>query len=294
MESKRRTLLVLTMAAAILVLMPCSVAQDNDDDNTQTREGQRMQRPGEGPGPRSGERFGRGGPGRPEGRWRRPELTDEQIDGILKELKERDPNNAKELTDLRTNDPEKFRIEFRRHAWPEISRAIMVSWENRRRTEFLEWLEKYVPKEAEALAKLKESEPNLYAQNYQITLRKYNRIYEHARRNSELAPVLVADLQLAEREDELVKKINAAKTEQEKAELTAQLEEVVADKYDLIVRRKQIEYEGLLRRLEALQKQVRASLEDIKVWRDDTFKAKNVKERIEDLTEERKTGFRWN
>jgi hypothetical protein len=293
MEPKLRILLVLTIAAT-LVFMSNSLARDNDGGIPQRREGQRMQRPGEGPGPRPDEGFGRRGPGRPEGRWRRPELTDEQIDNILGELKKRDPNTAQELAELRTKDPEEFRNELRRHAGPEIGKVIMEMWANRQRAEFFEWLEKYVPKVAEELTQLKEEEPELYAQKYDLTWQKYRRIYDRARRSPELAKVLVADLQLAEREETLHRQIRTAENETDKNELMAQLENVVSDRYDLIVRQKQIEYEQLLKRLEELQKQVRASLEDIAVWRDPEFKAKNVKERIENLTEERKPGFQWH
>ncbi len=286
MESKRGILLVLAVTAvAVLTLMPCSLARDNDDEDGKRREGQRMQRPGEGPGRRSGERPGdMPGPGRPEGRWRRPELTDEQIDDILKELKNRDPNIAQELTELRIKDPEKFKTELRRNAWPEIGKIIMEIWANRQRTEFLEWLEKYVPKVAEELAQLKEKEPELYAQKYDLTWQNYRRIYDRARRSPELANVLVADLQLAEREETLQRQIRTTENEKDKNELVARLEEVVSDRYDLIVRQKQMEYDQLLKRLEALQNQVKASIKDIEKWKDPENKVKIVKEHMEELT----------
>jgi len=307
MESKSKILLVIAVTAvAVLTLLPCSIARDNNDEDEQHRDGQRMQKPGEGPGRRSGERpgdmpgsppsegFGRDRPGRREGRWRRPELTDEQIDKILGELKKRDPNAAKELNELRTKDPEKFKTELRKKAWPEIGKIIMEMWATRQRAEFLEWLEKYVPKEAEELVQLREKDPDLYAQKYDLTWQNYRRIYDRARRSPELAKVLVADLQLGEREETLSKQIRTAESEEDKNEFTAQLENVVSDRYDLIVRQKQIEYEQLLKRLEELQKQVKESIEDIGRWRDEGFKKEKVKERVEDLTKERKPGFRWN
>jgi len=296
MESKRRIITVLIVAAIVLLAsLPCAIAQDNDNQERRGREGQRMSRPGQRPGPGSGERSGRGGPGerggrggrlRPDGRWRRPELTDEQIDSVLKELTKRDPNTAKELTELRKEDPDEFRNELRRSAGPEIGRVIMQIWTERRRAEFLKWLENYVPKEAEELARLKDKEPDLYEQKYELTWRIYDRIYERTRRNPELAKVLVTDLQLRERQRELQSKYRAAKAEEDKKELMAQLEEVVSDRYDLIVRQKQMEYEQLLRRLEALQNQVKESLKDIKIWKTDEFKEKTINERMEDLTTE--------
>ena len=75
----------------------------------------------------------------------------------------------------------------------------------------------------------------------------------------------------------------------------AQLDEVASDRYDLIVRQKQMEYEQLLRRLEALQNQVKASIEEIKIYRTDEFKDEKIKERMKELTEERKRPkFDWS
>ena len=140
MESKRGILTLLVVAAfVVLVYLPCATAQGNNDENTRVREGQRMSRPGgersgfrpdeRGErGGRGGARQGRGGRLRPDGRRRRPELTDEQIDSVLEELTKRDPNTAKELADMRKKDPNEFRNELRKSAWPEIGRIIMSSW----------------------------------------------------------------------------------------------------------------------------------------------------------------------
>lgn len=298
MESKRGILTVLIVTAVILLTsMPCAIAQDSNDENSRRgRQGQRMPRPGDRPGFQRGsrggpdERDGRGGPPRggsrfvrPDGPRRRPELSDEQIDTVLQELTKRDPNTAKELVELRKTDPNEFRNELRINAWPEISRIIMSSLAVRRQTRFLEWLEEYVPKEAEELARLKDQDPNLYDQKYDLIWRKYDQIYDQ-RRNPELTKVLVANLQLRERQRELQNKYRAAETEEEKNELEDQLEVVVSDIYDLRVRQKQMEYEQLLKQLEALQNEVKASLKEVETWLDKGFKEKTVKERVEDLT----------
>jgi hypothetical protein len=305
MESKRGILTVLVVAAVfVLVSLPCSIAQD-DSDRDQPPDRPRIERPGQRGGPGSGDRDGgRRGPGgdrqgrggrsgRPDDRWRRPELSDEQIDSILEELTKRDPNTAKELAELRKKDPNEFRSELRISAGQEIGKVMIESWREIQRKDFLEWLEKYVPKEAESLAKLKENEPKLYAQKFELVWEKYRPIYDMARRSPELTPVLIEDMQLTERENELVKKIKAEKDEQQKTELMNQLEKVEFDKYDLIVRRKQIEYEELLRRLQVLQNEVKASLADIDEWRNEKVKAERVEERVNDLTSERGRRFRW-
>ena len=95
------------------------------------------------------------------------ELTDEEVDRILKDLKERAPEKAKELTELRKKDPDKFRDELRKNAREEFGKVVrerIDKWRQQRQTEFLEWFAKSLPDEAEELAKLKERDPKLYDQ----------------------------------------------------------------------------------------------------------------------------------
>jgi hemoglobin-like flavoprotein len=142
------------------------------------------------------------------------------------------------------------------------------------------------------LNNLKETDPNLYTKKYDLVRRKYQRIYEEGRRNPELAKVLLADIELEERQEVLINKIKEARNENVKKQLMSQLEEVVSDKYDLIIRRKQIAYEFLLKRLQELQKELTENRELIEKWKDETIKTQNVKERIKELTEQSQQ-FRW-
>ena len=102
------------------------------------------------------------------------------------------------------------------------------------------------------------------------------------------------DLELQKRRDELVGKIKAARSDRqkEKEKLTAQLEEVVSLRYDLIVRRKQIAYERLLKWLEELRNRIKESRAEIGKWQDAKTKAENVKQRTKELIEGKK-GFNW-
>ena len=59
------------------------------------------------------------------------------------------------------------------------------------------------------------------------------------------------------------------------------------------VRRKEIAYEQLLKRLDDLHKQVRESKEEIKQYKDDRAKQENVRKRVEALTGNR-VEFSWN
>jgi len=228
------------------------------------------------------------------------DLTNEEIDRILKDLKDRSPEKAKELEQMREKDPEKFQQELRRHASDEFGKVVrermekrMEQWRQQRQTEFVEWLQKSLPNEAEELAKLKDRDTDLYGKKYDQTWRDYGRIFEESRRSPELAQILLEDLKLQKKTEELSAKIKAAKNEPDKKTLRSELEEVVGLRYDLIVRKKQIAYEWLLKRLEELQNHVKESRAELSIWQDPKTKAENVKERVEYLLEGKK-GFNWD
>ncbi len=289
MELTRRIILVLAIAAVATVTVLPGSADEKDEKDIWTEDGPRG--PGRGPRPGPGR-----GPGQGRGS-RRFEPTDEEIDRVMKSLQESNPEKAKELAMLREKDPNQFSIELRRHGHEEFGKIIrerIDQWRKRRREEFLESLEKFDPKEAQELAKLKVTNPDLYAEKYELALKKYGRIIEEGRRNPELAEVLIEDLKLKKTRDELVKNIKAAQSEREKKKLFAELEDVVAGRFDLIVRRKQIAYARLLRWLDELQKRLRESRSEISKWRDDKFKNENVKKRMQDLLGETPTEFRWD
>ncbi len=292
MELSRRVILVLVIAAvATVTVLPCFAAE-KDEKDIWTEDERRGPGPGPGPGP------GRPpGPGRGPGRGpRRFELTDDEIDRIMKGLQESNPAKAKELVKLRETDPNQFSVELRRHGREEFVKIIRERIEKGRsrwRAEFLEWLGKAVHKEAEELAKLKGISPDLYAKKFELVRRKYWRIFEESKRNPELAKVLLDDLELKKRRDELLRNIKATTSEREKKKLVAELEEVVAGRFDLIVRRKQIAYERLLKWLEGLRKRLRESRGEIARWRDEKFKNENVKQRTGDLLEE-SPKFNWD
>ncbi len=276
MEKSRAIILVLAMTAVFAVSTQPCVGDQKDDQDIFTEDEDR--------GPRRG-------PGR--GRF---ELTDEEVDRILKDLKERSPEKAKELAEIRTKNPDKFRDELRKHGREEFGKVVrerIDKWRQQRRADFLEWLAKNLPDEAEELAKSKERSPDIYDQKYELASRKYRRAFEESRRSPELEKVLIEDIRLQKRRDQLLSKIHAAKNRSEKNKLTEKLQEVVGHRYDLIVRRKQIAYERLLRWLEELQNRIKESRADIAKAQDTKIKAGNIKKRTEELLEEKK-GFPWD
>ncbi len=286
MELRRGIILILVIAAmATITISPCSSEENKTEEDIWTEDVPRG--PGGGQG-RGGPGGGPGRGGRGPGRYR---TREEEIDYFLQELKESNPTKAKELVNLRKNNPEKFGEELRKAVREQWTKRI-ESWRSRWRVEFLEWLGKGLPKVARDLDKLKDKDTDLYSQKYEYVKEKYRRIFDESKRNPELAEVLMAELELDERQEVLVKKIKTTKSEKEKKKLMSQLEEVVGNKYDLIIRKKQIAYEYLLKRLNELQKELNENRDEIDKWKDENIKIQNVKERIKELIEKSRK-FRW-
>ena len=291
MAKIRAMILVLVMAVVVVTAaLPCPAGE------REKKEGQSLQTADDRRGPGERAEFGPGerparGPGR-----ERFTLTDEEIDRIMEGLKRHDPQKAKELAELRKKDPEKFKAELGRHAREEFAKLMeerMDKWRQQRRAEFLDWLEKNYGREARDLANLRERDPNLYEKKLGSMREKYGPIRDAERRTPELAEVLKEDLRLKEREDELVRKIKATTNRKEEEKLTAELEEVVGDRYDLILRRRQIAYERLLKELEELQNRIKDSHAEMLRYQDSKVKSENVTQRKKDLLEGKK-GLRWD
>lgn len=276
-------LLILTLAAVLTVSsLPCWAQRTGEEKKEEgkediwTEEGPRQ--PGRGP---------RRGPPRFE-------LTDEDIERIMKKLRQSDPAKAKELERLRKEDPEEFQSELRKHGREEFGKIIrerINKWREKRREEFIEWLGKNYRREAAELAKLK-GKAELYWKKFELIRNKYWRIFEEERRNPELAEVLKEDLRLRKRRDELLHKIKTEKDEKKKKELIAKLQEVIGNRYDLIIRQKQIACERLLKRLEELKKQIRESRDGIAEFRQEKVRRENIKKQTEDLLKKIKK-FKW-
>ncbi len=271
-----RAILVLFMASFVLLtaLLPCRGTEKANEEKAN------------GDANSIWTQYERRGP-RPK-RW---ELTDEEIDRIMKSL---DEKKAKEIAKLRETDPRKFHDELRNQARKEFEKVIrerIDAWRKKSQAEFLEWLGKEYTHQAGELNKLKREDPDLYNKKFDLVWNTYRRIYEIWRRNPELGQVLKEDTALKKRRDELLTKFKNTKDSKQKKHLLGQLEDAVSARFDLIVRRKQIAYKQLQKRLEELQKKIQESRDEMGRWRSKKFKTDNVKERIKDLLD---PNFKWD
>jgi len=281
MESGRGFILALAMATMVTVsVLPCFAQEKPEAKQDKAEEKKEDIWTEEEP---------RRGP-------RRFELTDEEIDRVMKDLKARDPDVAKELAELRGKEPDKFIAELRKVAREELSgifRERFERWRRRRQAEFLEWLKENYDEEATELARLKDEDPDVYSKKLDLINKKYRAIFEASSRNPELAEVLKADLELKTRRDELLAKLKTEQNEKRKKQLAAQLEDIVVRRFDLIIRRKEIAYERLFRRLEEMRKQINERRKQIDEWKKPKSKEENVRNRLKDLTEGIPK-FRWD
>jgi len=295
-NGKRHLVMVLAAAVVLLSMTPGSCKAEADEDIWSD----------EAPGPTS----------------RRFKMSDEKIEELLDKTAKEHPERAKELRELRKNNPEQFRTEMRQmffaqrrelrehpgegpgvHERPgmgpsgvpgmhpkepmrgrEGGEGRRERWRERiarRHEEYIEWLKADFPEEAQKLVRLREKDPETYAKRIMASMRKYVEIMDAQKKNPELAEVLKEELELKQNRDKLLTNIDTSKGKQRK-KLEQQLEELVNLRFDLIVRKKQLRYEDLRRKLEQLQKQVKqreAEVEKLK-----NKKARFIRERLEELT----------
>lgn len=277
MKTRYGLFLILMLAAMITVsALPCRAQGTSEEKKEEKKEeiwtDEEPRGPGRG-GPRRGPRF---------------DLTDEEIERIMKSLAESNPDKAKELQKLRKQDPSKFQEQLREHGREEFGKIVrerIEKWREQRREEFLKWLEKNFHRQAEELKRLQD--PDLYWKKYELIRQKFWRIYEAERRNPELGEVLKEKLRLGYRQDRLLREISGAKEENKKKELINKLKEVVSSRFDLIVREKQIAYKWLRERLEELKRRVEESQAEIDKLMNPKTKKQNVDKQVDDLLEEK-------
>ena len=244
--------------------------------------------------------------------YRRFELTEEKIEHIMNRLKKANPEEAEELEQLRKKDAEKFKAELRKVMHERFGKKFREHRKERseqhmrrphtggpgmpgmgmhwRHAEFFEWLRENYPEEAEKLAGLKEKRPKLHTRRIALTLKKYRRIFEAEKENPKLAEALKEDLVLKEQRDKLLIKIRAA-SDGKRGKLVKKLEVVVSSRFDLIVKRKQIEYEQLRKKLRKLREQVQQSEAEVQKWKD--VKDKEIKQRLKELISQTEE-FKWD
>jgi hypothetical protein len=311
MKAKYGMILVLVIAAVLsATALYCRAAEDVNKEEVKSTE------PAPAPSDAAGEED-IWSEDTAKGEHERPELTAERIERIMNRLAETDPNKAEQLKQLQQKDPEKFKAELRDVMREQFGKRIHERMEKQmepigpegalpergmqrrgepfgrghmppememrwRYDKYLDWLKENYADEAEKLAELNKRDPNAYWKQLGLSMKKYGRIAEAARENPRLAEVLKKDLALRQQQDKLLEEIESA-SDKDKEGLVKDLKEVLNNRFDVIVERKQIEYEQLLSRLEMLKKDVEERKARMEKWKDAKFKDDSVKARIDEL-----------
>lgn len=253
------------------------------------------------------------GPAQMPGRFR---LTDEKIEQILNLIAEKAPQRAEELRQLQKEDSDKFKEQIRAElakmrppekggpeslqpgrrssprrlpegAGPPSGRrrgpARGGRWrENMQKSheEYIKWLEKNYPDEAQELEELQEKDPDQYLRSAFASRRKYGRIMDAEKRNPELGEVLKEDLEIQKLCVELLEQIKQADGKK-REELVKELDGLVSRRFDLIVRKKQLQYQDLQKRLEKMQAELKQRQFEVEKLQESKEKA--IKERLAEL-----------
>ncbi|HAL44942.1 MAG: hypothetical protein A2Y12_07070 [Planctomycetes bacterium GWF2_42_9] len=147
--------------------------------------------------------------------------------------------------------------------------------------ELLNWFEQNDPNKAKDLKALKEKDQRAYTRRMMMEMRNYWGIIEAQHSNPALAEVLKKDMVLKEKRTQLLEQIKASKDETKKAELIEQLKDVLGERFDLIVQKKQLRYEDLKKRLEQLQEDLKKSQADLDTIKDK--KEQQVQKHLDEL-----------
>ena len=147
--------------------------------------------------------------------------------------------------------------------------------------EYIKWLEKSYPDEAKALAQAKETDPELYFKRLKESFDKYGRLAHAEKSNPERAKLLKDDIEIKAHEQKLLEQIRAATDENQKKQLTIELQTLVSKRFDVIVAQKQLRYQSLNKRIEEMKKEVQKQQDDLEKLKGQ--KNEEVKKRVDSL-----------
>ena len=109
---------------------------------------------------------------------------------------------------------------------------------------------------------------------------------------SDEVDLLISDLMIPEMKGtELLKKLRRTTDPDKKEQVTAQLRDLISQRFDLIIKRKEIQYQRLLKQLEELKGEVKTREAELAEYR--ANKDQHISSRIEDLVQKTER-FEWD
>lgn len=252
--NNRITLFTVILVISALVVLPSTIAQTPGPGG---RGGSPRGAGGRGGGRGDmnvgGRGMDRGGGGRRGMRPFREELTDTQINLILKAYSTRDPEGAKKLEEQREDMTRETFVQTLISQGYARSEYFTLMNDEMRYTPILDWCERWVADEAKGIRELKEDNYQLYKDRLDTLDRKYGSII-NGRYTEEEIPVRVRLLQLQNKLGELTWQIRtAAETQEKKDSIEADIREVLSERYNLNTELMTIQLKGIQREIERVQ-----------------------------------------
>ena len=225
-------------------------------------------------------------------------LTEPQIDRFLVRLSQTNPQRAAELGKMRITHPQQFRWEIREElserffqriqppAAPEAEpktpapvpaepAAAPDEAALQKQAELIAWLENHFPRQAEEL----KANPPPSAERIDHLFVRYEPMMRAERSNPPLAEVMKEDFRVQMHRDELLMELQYAEGD-ERGAIVKAIEDLVAKRFDLIIRKRELQHEQLHRRLDLLQEELgkqKRELDALKETREHSVNAR-VKE----------------
>ncbi len=223
-----------------------------------------------------------------------PQEFEKEIDETAKKMRERlgDPHKRNKEPDAVTratdkgdwNKPSAKEDESKRpetqarKGFGDVSKRIGAARDSymelmrKRNEEFVEWLKVNYPEKAVEFEKASEANPERAFRDLMPVMMKYRDIFETEKKNPELASLMKKDIDLLEREGEILTAAKISEKEKDKEKLTAELNSIVAARFDLILMKRQMRFDELKERLAQLENEIKkqeADLEELSKQRDE-------------------------
>ncbi len=203
----------------------------------------------------------------------RAELSKERLDQIIKYASEGKADEEKRLRKLYADDQPKFWGEVReffhrnRPSGPNGQRPRGGGrWRERlqkQHDELLALIKEHRPERARKLADLREGDADKYFREFSAQRRIWGPVLEARKKGAKkLAALLIKDIDLVEDRDALLREIHGADKGQ-RAKLIKELEGVIGKRFDLILKKKKLQYEALRRRLKRLQEELERKQQEL-------------------------------
>ncbi len=299
--NNRITLYMAVLVVLAMILLPYANAQIPGSSGQRGGVGGRGGRSGDmdmGPSglyDRGGDRD-RGGPGPwmdgGSGPWMddgygpwmdRENLSDFQISLILKAYSTRNPTESKNLQDQRKDMSREAFIQTLISPRYAFSEYLRVMSDERHYTTILNWCEKWVADEAKGIKETKEENYDLYKKRIDTLENRYSPII-YTNNIEELIPVLVKDLQLNTRQNDLVWQIRTADNQTKKDSLKASLRGVVSELYDLNIQQRIIQLKQIQNQIDRLQQNLQFEMNQIEIIKDPNVAQEAIDLRVDGLT----------